>query len=87
MFYVCVHTRYIYESFPLAWQQWNQEQSRPWLLQMLQLPRDTGSKRKIVIRGMGLMSIFGSKIYAFYNKFLESGISLIDESDASIFSV
>ena len=51
--------------------------------------RETNPKKRIVITGMGLVSVFGSDIDTFYNKLLEgqSGISLIDRFDASEFSV
>jgi len=51
--------------------------------------RETDPKKRIVITGMGLVSVFGSDIDTFYNKLLEgqSGISLIDRFDASAFSV
>ncbi|KAL6349433.1 hypothetical protein AAG906_034090 [Vitis piasezkii] len=46
-------------------------------------------KKRIVITGMGLVSVFGSDIDTFYDKLLQgvSGISLIDRFDASNFSV
>lgn len=51
--------------------------------------REKDPKKRIVITGMGLVSVFGSDIDTFYNKLLEgeSGISLIDRFDASSFSV
>ncbi|KAM1080237.1 hypothetical protein ACFX13_015188 [Malus domestica] len=51
--------------------------------------RETDSKKRTVITGMGLVSVFGSDIDTFYNKLLEgeSGITLIDRFDASTFSV
>ncbi|GLT49670.1 hypothetical protein SLA2020_232130 [Shorea laevis] len=51
--------------------------------------REEDPKKRIVITGMGLVSVFGSDIDTFYNKLLEgeSGISLIDRFDASSFSV
>ncbi|XP_065871706.1 3-oxoacyl-[acyl-carrier-protein] synthase I, chloroplastic-like [Euphorbia lathyris] len=51
--------------------------------------RETDPKKRVVITGMGLVSVFGSDIDTFYNKLLEgeSGISLIDRFDASTFSV
>lgn len=51
--------------------------------------RERDPKKRIVITGMGLVSVFGSDIDTFYNKLLEgvSGISLIDRFDASNFSV
>ncbi|KAL3499204.1 hypothetical protein ACH5RR_038297 [Cinchona calisaya] len=51
--------------------------------------RETDPKKRIVITGMGLVSVFGSDIDNFYNKLLEgeSGISLIDRFDASSYSV
>lgn len=51
--------------------------------------RETDPKKRIVITGMGLVSVFGSDIDTFYNKLLEgqSGISLINRFDASDFSV
>ena len=51
--------------------------------------RENGPKKRVVITGMGLVSVFGSDVDAFYNKLLEgeSGISLIERFDASNFSV
>lgn len=51
--------------------------------------REKDPKKRIVITGMGLVSVFGSDIDTFYNKLLdgESGISLIDRFDASTFPV
>ncbi|XP_060211018.1 3-oxoacyl-[acyl-carrier-protein] synthase I, chloroplastic-like [Lycium barbarum] len=51
--------------------------------------RETDPKKRIVITGMGLVSVFGSDIDNFYNKLLEgqSGISLIDRFDASNYTV
>lgn len=51
--------------------------------------RETDPKKRVVITGMGLVSVFGSDIDNFYNKLLEgqSGISLIDSFDASNYSV
>ncbi|KAG6397139.1 hypothetical protein SASPL_143303 [Salvia splendens] len=49
----------------------------------------TSPKKRIVISGMGLVSVFGSDIDVYYNKLLagESGITLIDRFDTSDFSV
>ncbi|XP_030530333.1 3-oxoacyl-[acyl-carrier-protein] synthase I, chloroplastic-like [Rhodamnia argentea] len=51
--------------------------------------REKDPKKRVVITGMGLVSVFGSDIDTFYSKLLEgeSGISLIDRFDASSFSV
>ncbi|XP_022849633.1 3-oxoacyl-[acyl-carrier-protein] synthase I, chloroplastic-like isoform X2 [Olea europaea var. sylvestris] len=51
--------------------------------------REKDPKKRIVITGMGLVSVFGNDIDTFYNKLLEgvSGISPIDRFDASEFSV
>jgi 3-oxoacyl-[acyl-carrier-protein] synthase II len=51
--------------------------------------REKDPKKRVVITGMGLVSVFGSDIDTFYNKLLEgeSGISLIDRFDASSFPV
>ncbi|CAI9787009.1 unnamed protein product [Fraxinus pennsylvanica] len=51
--------------------------------------REKDPKKRIVITGMGLVSVFGSDIDTFYNKLPEgvSGISPIDRFDASEFSV
>lgn len=51
--------------------------------------REKDPKKRVVITGMGLVSVFGSDIDTFYNKLLEgeSGISLIDRFDASEYSV
>ncbi|KZV31755.1 beta-ketoacyl [Dorcoceras hygrometricum] len=51
--------------------------------------RETDPKKRIVITGMGLVSVFGSDIDTFYNKLLEgtSGISQIDRFDPSEYAV
>lgn len=51
--------------------------------------REKDPKKRVVITGMGLVSVFGNDIDTFYNKLLEgeSGISIIDRFDASNFSV
>lgn len=51
--------------------------------------RETDPKKRIVITGMGLVSVFGSDIDNFYNNLLEgqSGISLIDRFDTSEYTV
>ncbi|KAM3321553.1 hypothetical protein P3S67_002704 [Capsicum chacoense] len=51
--------------------------------------RETDPKKRIVITGMGLVSVFGSDIDNFYNKLLagQSGITLIDRFDASSYTV
>ncbi|XP_057415343.1 3-oxoacyl-[acyl-carrier-protein] synthase I, chloroplastic-like [Lotus japonicus] len=51
--------------------------------------REQDPKKRVVITGMGLVSVFGSDIDTFYNKLLagESGISVIDRFDPSKFSV
>jgi len=49
--------------------------------------RETDPKERVVITGMGLVSVFGNNVDIFYEKLLEetSGISLIDRFDASKF--
>eukprot|EP00268_Persea_americana_P030202 TRINITY_DN2923_c0_g1_i1.p1 TRINITY_DN2923_c0_g1~~TRINITY_DN2923_c0_g1_i1.p1 ORF type:complete len:493 (-),score=107.60 TRINITY_DN2923_c0_g1_i1:369-1847(-) len=51
--------------------------------------REKDPKKRIVITGMGLVSVFGNDIDTFYSKLLEgeSGIGPIDKFDASSFSV
>ncbi|GFP79311.1 3-oxoacyl-[acyl-carrier-protein] synthase i chloroplastic [Phtheirospermum japonicum] len=51
--------------------------------------REKDPKKRIVITGMGLVSVFGSDIDTFYNKLLGgvSGITPIDKFDASEYSV
>ncbi|CAN6483377.1 unnamed protein product [Victoria cruziana] len=51
--------------------------------------REKDPKKRIVITGMGLVSVFGNDTDIFYDKLLEgkSGISLIDRFDASSYSV
>ncbi|XP_020594743.1 3-oxoacyl-[acyl-carrier-protein] synthase I, chloroplastic-like, partial [Phalaenopsis equestris] len=51
--------------------------------------REKDPKKRIVITGMGLVSVFGTNTDEFYNKLLEgqSGVSYIDRFDASSFSV
>ncbi|PON31478.1 3-oxoacyl-[acyl-carrier-protein] synthase [Parasponia andersonii] len=49
--------------------------------------REKDPKKRVVITGMGLVSVFGNGVDAYYDKLLsgESGISLIDRFDASKF--
>nr|UQT18324.1 ketoacyl-ACP synthase Ia [Pelargonium x hortorum] len=49
--------------------------------------RETDPKKRVVITGMGLVSVFGTDVDTYYEKLLagESGISLIDRFDASKF--
>ncbi|KAG9135957.1 hypothetical protein Leryth_024949, partial [Lithospermum erythrorhizon] len=49
--------------------------------------REKDPKKRVVITGMGLVSVFGNEVDAFYNKLLagESGITAIDRFDASKF--
>ena len=49
--------------------------------------REKDAKKRVVITGMGLVSVFGNDVDAYYEKLLEgqSGISLIDRFDASQF--
>ncbi|MCO5560659.1 hypothetical protein L7F22_014276 [Adiantum nelumboides] len=49
--------------------------------------RETDPKKRVVITGMGLVSVFGNDIDTFYDKLLEgqSGITPIDRFDASNF--
>lgn len=49
--------------------------------------RETDPKKRVVVTGMGLVSVFGNDVDLFYDKLLagESGISLIDRFDASKF--
>ncbi|XP_052179490.1 3-oxoacyl-[acyl-carrier-protein] synthase I, chloroplastic [Diospyros lotus] len=49
--------------------------------------REKDPKKRVVITGMGLVSVFGNDADAYYDKLLagESGISLIDRFDASKF--
>ncbi|XP_068659157.1 3-oxoacyl-[acyl-carrier-protein] synthase I, chloroplastic-like [Aristolochia californica] len=51
--------------------------------------REKDPKKRVVITGMGVVSVFGNDIDTFYNKLLEgeSGIHPIDRFDASTFSV
>jgi 3-oxoacyl-[acyl-carrier-protein] synthase II len=51
--------------------------------------RETDPKKRVVITGMGLVSVFGNDVDTFYNSLLEgqSGITQIDRFDASTFSV
>lgn len=51
--------------------------------------RETDPKKRVVITGMGLVSVFGSDIDTFYDKLLDgvSGITPIDRFDASEYSV
>ncbi|KAM7269342.1 hypothetical protein ACFE04_024839 [Oxalis oulophora] len=50
--------------------------------------REKDPKKRVVITGMGLVSVFGNDIDIFYDKLLEgeSGVSFIDRFDASTFS-
>lgn len=49
--------------------------------------RETDPKKRVVITGMGLVSVFGNDVNTFYDKLLEgtSGIDLIDRFDVSKF--
>jgi len=49
--------------------------------------KETDPKKRVVITGMGLVSVFRNDVDIFYEKLLEgtSGISLIDRFDASKF--
>jgi 3-oxoacyl-[acyl-carrier-protein] synthase II len=49
--------------------------------------RETDPKKRVVITGMGLVSVFGNDVDMFYEKLLEgtSGISLIDRFNVSKF--
>ena len=49
--------------------------------------REKDAKKRVVITGMGLVSVFGNNVDAYYQKLLEgqSGITLIDRFDASKF--
>ncbi|KAL0310556.1 UNVERIFIED_CONTAM: 3-oxoacyl-[acyl-carrier-protein] synthase I, chloroplastic [Sesamum angustifolium] len=49
--------------------------------------RETDPKKRVVITGMGLVSVFGNDVDEYYEKLLsgESGITLIDRFDASKF--
>lgn len=49
--------------------------------------RETDPKKRVVITGMGLVSVFGNDVDAYYDRLLagESGISSIDRFDASKF--
>ncbi|KVH95314.1 Beta-ketoacyl synthase, active site-containing protein [Cynara cardunculus var. scolymus] len=51
--------------------------------------RETDPKKRVVITGMGVVSVFGNDVDTFYDKLLEgeSGITLIDKFDASTFTV
>lgn len=51
--------------------------------------RETDPKKRVVITGMGVVSVFGNDVNTFYEKLLEgqSGITLIDKFDASNFTV
>ncbi|KAL5577197.1 hypothetical protein UlMin_018896 [Ulmus minor] len=49
--------------------------------------RETDPKKRVVVTGMGLVSVFGNNVDAYYDKLLagESGIGPIDRFDASKF--
>ena len=49
--------------------------------------REKDPKKRVVITGMGLVSVFGNDVDAYYDRLLcgESGISVIDRFDASKF--
>ncbi|XP_076932519.1 3-oxoacyl-[acyl-carrier-protein] synthase I, chloroplastic-like [Bidens hawaiensis] len=51
--------------------------------------RETDPKKRVVITGMGVVSVFGNDVNTFYEKLLEgqSGITLIDKFDATPFTV
>uniref|UniRef100_A0A9R1VBU8 3-oxoacyl-[acyl-carrier-protein] synthase I, chloroplastic n=1 Tax=Lactuca sativa TaxID=4236 RepID=A0A9R1VBU8_LACSA len=50
--------------------------------------RETDPKKRVVITGMGVVSVFGNDVDTFYDKLLEgqSGITLIDRFDSSTFT-
>lgn len=49
--------------------------------------RETDPKKRVVITGMGLVSVFGNDVETYYERLLEgeSGIGLIDRFDVSKF--
>ncbi len=49
--------------------------------------REKDPKKRVVITGMGCVSVFGTDVNVFYDKLLQgtSGVSLIDRFDASSF--
>ncbi|RWR81574.1 3-oxoacyl-acyl-carrier-protein synthase I, chloroplastic [Cinnamomum micranthum f. kanehirae] len=49
--------------------------------------RETDPKKRVVITGMGLVSVFGTNVDVYYDRLLagESGVSTIDRFDASMF--
>lgn len=51
--------------------------------------REKDPKKRIVVTGMGIVSVFGNDVDIFYNKLLEgqSGARLIDKFDVSTYDV
>ncbi|KAI3511036.1 hypothetical protein L1887_18177 [Cichorium endivia] len=49
--------------------------------------REKDAKKRVVVTGMGLVSVFGSDVGTYYDRLLagESGITVIDKFDASLF--
>ncbi|MCL7051255.1 hypothetical protein MKW94_008447 [Papaver nudicaule] len=69
---------------------WKSRQVRAMASQIPAAPkREKDPKKRIVITGMGVVSVFGNDVDSFYNRLLEggSGVSLIDRFDASSFPV
>nr|GMD11603.1 3-oxoacyl-[acyl-carrier-protein] synthase I, chloroplastic [Ipomoea batatas] len=67
--------------------QWSLTQSQTRNSSMKSMLREKDPKKRVVITGMGLVSVFGNDVDAYYDKLLagESGISAIDRFDASKF--
>ncbi|KAF7148864.1 hypothetical protein RHSIM_Rhsim03G0209400 [Rhododendron simsii] len=79
-------------SFPLNISSSRQKQSgrvRAMVSPISAPKRETDPKKRIVITGMGLVSVLGNDVDTFYNKLLngESGIRRIDRFDASDYPV
>ncbi|KAI3963875.1 hypothetical protein MKX01_008026 [Papaver californicum] len=75
-------------GFTLAKSVWKSRQVRAMASQIPAAPkREKDPKKRIVITGMGVVSVFGNDVDSFYNRLLEgeSGISLIDRFDTSSF--
>ncbi|KAK4349372.1 hypothetical protein RND71_032127 [Anisodus tanguticus] len=65
----------------------NKKQQLPFISSSSTPTREKDPKKRVVITGMGLVSVFGNDVDVYYDKLLsgESGITLIDRFDASKF--
>ncbi|KAK1412166.1 hypothetical protein QVD17_33184 [Tagetes erecta] len=71
-----------HHSFPT-----NVESTRAFVMSMAAPRREKDPKKRVVITGMGVVSVFGNDVDTYYDKLLagESGIGFIDKFDVSEF--